>query len=103
MAKLKMKMAMLLIPADEVMSDFCYNFARTLLKKLVRLVAEDRVFKDKVGSRGKLTDIATLLPGLQRFLTERSLTNSWQLPMNSSPFSRPRPTSSNTTPGRTTA
>ena len=49
---------MLLIPADEVMSDFCYNFARTLLKKLVRLVAEDRVFKDKVGSRGKLTDIA---------------------------------------------
>jgi hypothetical protein len=58
MAKPKIKMAMVLIPANEVMSDFCYNYARALFKKLSCLAAEGRVFKDETGSRGSFTDIA---------------------------------------------
>jgi len=52
MTRMKLEQKQLLIPADQVMNEFCYNFANALLEKLKELRDEDRI-----GGIHKFTDI----------------------------------------------
>ena len=63
MAEATQKQVQLLIPSHEVMSHFCYAYAKALLMKLLRLLDEDKFFRDGV-------DHAKRAPDNSSFVTE---------------------------------